>query len=151
MRKKTIGVVVGAGAGLGLLYLLRAGAFDIFDKEREIVIDDDGAGVKVAVKPADASLVSTQKITWRVTNQSSHNVKVSLGNWRDPGGDDNPAVNPAPDGNDPGQDGLSRVVSSGRTKKIRARAKAGYFLATFHYDVIIGETTLADPIIKLVL
>ena len=159
MNKKNTGLLIGAGAGLGLVWLIRRGLldrlpFDVFPPlDREIVLTEDSPGhCRVTVKPKEAWLVTAQKLTWHVTNNCTADHTVSLRNWDDGHGDYFPAVDPVEDPNDPGQDGLSRHIKAGKKGKIRSKAKMpDRPWQTFTYDVFVDGEAAADPIVKLVL
>jgi hypothetical protein len=143
MNKKTAALLIGAATGAGLVWAIRQGVIELAEKERDIVIDDDLGRPRVRVKPAEALLVSKQKITWHVTNDSATAITVSLENWRD----DRGATPPPFEGQD-----LAVTVDAHKKGTIKAKAKvAEHFLETFYYDVYLNGTLGADPIVKLLL
>ena len=153
MNKKTVGLLFGVGAGIGIAWLFRRHLFGFGPEVRYIVLEEDRGTCRVVTKPAYVTLSHGQKLTWLVTNNCAHDVEVCLTNWNDGHGHPkNPAVDPDPDPHDPGQLGLCRKVPSGQSRKIKSKGKRPtYSSEIFHYDVYLDGSLGADPIIKLVL
>src|SRR5688500_14341364 len=146
-------LLIGAGVGVGLLWLIRRGLLDLFPRvDRQILLTQDPDGLcRVSVKADEAWLVSNQKLTWHVTNDCDKDITVSLQNWDDGAGSHSPAVDPVYDPDDPGQEGLAREVKAHKKGKIRSKAKVpDHPLQTFTYDVYLDGLPGADPIVKLI-
>ena len=154
MNRKSAGLLIGAGAGIGLFWLIRRGLIDIFPPlDREIILTQDPDGLcRVTIKPKEVWLISNQKLTWNVTNNCKKDIAVSLQNWDDGEGSDSPAVDPVYDPDDPGQEGLERTVKAEKKGKIRSKGKVpNHPWHTFTYDVYLDGKPAADPIVKLIL
>jgi hypothetical protein len=154
MNKKTAGLLIGAGAGAGLVWAARRGLIDFFPPQnRYIVLEDDNGTCRVTTKPAELYLVRKQKVTWHITNHCPYTVDVSLANWKDKQGlGKQPPVDPDHEGEGSSQGELSATVQANGTGRIKAKAKTpSVILETFFYDIYIDGKLGADPIVKLVL
>jgi hypothetical protein len=157
--KKTVGLLVGIGAGLGLAWALRHKFAGVLGgKDLEIVLKTVVPGEKagVRIQPADVMVFKDTDITWHVTNDSDKDVVVSLANWNDGEGHGRrPAVDADVDPHDhehPPQHDLSRLVPAGKKRKIRGKSrKADAVIETVYYDVNLDGTKGVDPIVRLVL
>ena len=166
MNKK-VAVLIGAGAGVGLGWLLRPFLLHLFggggggggNRDTDILLADNSKGNPCIKKqPDDVEIKQNKHLTWEVKNNSSSDVVISMRNWRDAQNQPvTPATDPDPDPNDherPPQRGLSREVPSGHKRKIRGKSRAprgNEEEERVYYDVFVGEEKGTDPIVKLVL
>jgi hypothetical protein len=156
MRKTTAAVLIGAGAGLVLAWLLRSRFGAMFDASAEIVVEDDGGQARVTFVTPYVTVKTNKHVRWMVINRSTHEVGIALAGWQDlnhrPAP---PAVDPDPDDPEhPPQNGLSRPVPAGKRRPIRGRARApqgGSFEEQVKYSVYLGSDLAVDPIVKLIL
>lgn len=144
MNKKNAGLVIGAGVGAVLAWLLRR-------QERapvELSIELGPKGTNrcaVTREPDRADLHLDQLIIWHITNNCEDSVRVSLEGWRHGNGNPtSPAANPH------GMPGLRRKIDGrGGTGDITGKGRFGLFEECL-YDVYLDDERGADPIVKLV-
>jgi len=161
MKKKGVGLLLGVGAGLGVVWFFRDAIAAMFDKRVDIEVEDvKGAPRIVDVTPETVTVKHNGHVRWTVHNHSQQDVVVSLRDWQD---DLNrepvpPAVDADPDDKEqPPQDGLSREVPAGKKRPIRGRARKPQKDGEeadeedVKYAVYLGEELAVDPIVKLVL
>lgn len=157
MKKSTAGLLIGAGAGFGLLWFFR---------DHFTVLADASATIELKSRPGGSAGVNSvtevvkvkqnHRLTWTVVNNSPVDVLVSIQNWNDGGGRERPAaVDPDADPNDPDeprQENLTRRVPAGKRRKIRGKARApqGKVEDVFYVIYLNGQPAL-DPIVRLVL
>ena len=159
MNKKTVGLLVGIGAGLGIAWALRDKFAGVLGgKNLDIVLKTvvPGQQAGVSTQPAVVTVFKDTHITWHVTNDSDKDVLVALANWND---GDNHGRRPAVDADvdpddheDPPQHDLTRLVPAGKKRKIRGKSrKADAIIESVYYDVNLDGTKGVDPIVRLVL
>jgi hypothetical protein len=153
MRKTTVAVLIGAGAGLALAWLFRSRFGALFDEPAEIVVEP---GPRVSFVTDSVTVKKHKHVRWMVDNRSGQEVGIALADWQDlshrPAA---PAVDADPDDHEhPPQNGLSRSVPDGRRRPIRGRARApqgGASEEKVKYSVYLGTDVAVDPIVKLIL
>jgi hypothetical protein len=154
MNKKTAGILVGAGAGLGVALLIRK-LFLRDAKEVHLTLHGlPGGGCEIQLPVEDVELCreNGDYVRWIISNpaeggcgENGESVWVSVRNWKK---DKQPAQAPVFN-----LFGLARPVKRGGPPKIMTGAinplidEGG----EFKYDVYIGEKNALDPIVKLVL
>ena len=157
MRKTTVAVLIGAGAGLAIAWLLRSRFGVMLDEPAEIVVEPGEGGLpRVTFVTPTVTVKKHKHVRWTVINRSTHDVGIALADWQDlshrPAP---PAVDPDPDDPEhPPQNGLSRSVPAGKRRPIRGRARApqgGAFEEPVKYSVYLGADLAVDPIVKLIL
>ena len=158
MKKKGVGLLLGVGAGLGVVWFFRDAITAMFDKRVDIEVEDvKGAPRIVDVTPETVTVKHNRHVRWTVHNHSQQDVVVSLRDWQDDSNHEPvpPAVDPDPDDKEkPPQDGLSREVPGGKKRPIRGRARKPREEADeedVKYAVYLGDELAVDPIVKLVL
>jgi len=166
MKNGTAKSLLSGGVGLGLGFLLArlAGIGNENKIDRNdpvIVLTRVGGELQIEVNPSIVTRAANEALTWRVVNFSGAKVRVSLEQWSDEQGESvDAAVDADPDSNDkqqPPQDQLSRKVPSGKTRKIRGKARKpreieGQTLdeELVAYVVRVDNITGPDPIVRLV-
>ena len=157
MKKKTAGLLIGAGAGLGLMWTFRDRLLGLFEASATIVLKSRPDGSAGIGNLTDYVKVRRDRhLTWTVINNSTVDGVVSLQNWNDGSGHPTePATTADPDEHDhehPPQEGLSRRVPAGKRRKIRGKARSPLGKSEdVHYDVFLDGHPGADPIVRLVL
>ena len=149
-------MLIGAGAGAVLAWLLRARLRGMFDAPAQIIVEDDGAQPRVTSVTRSVTVETNKHVRWMVINRSSHDVGIALAGWQDlshrPAP---PAVDADPDDHEhPPQNGLSRQVPARQRRPIRGRARApqgGALEEQVKYSVYLGPDLAVDPIVKLIL
>ena len=158
MSKKTTGMLIGAGAGLALVWLLRDKVAALFgDVRADIIVKTGKDGEPHVVYVTDEITVKRNKhAKWWVDNRSNADVVIALADWEDANHQPVPAaVDPDPDDHDhPPQNGLTREVPRDKRRPIRGRARApqgGASAEKVKYAVYLGTNLEVDPIVKLTL
>jgi hypothetical protein len=160
MKKKDVGLLLGVGAGLGLVWFCRNQIAAMFDKRVDLEVEDQTDGPRVVeVLPETVTVKHNGHVRWTVHNHSQQDVMISLQDWQDSSHEPvAPAVDPAPDDNEqPPQDGLSRKVPAGKKRPIRGRARkpqkdgAEVDEEEVKYAIFLDGGLAVDPIVKLVL
>ena len=160
MKKKGVGLLLGVGAGLGVVWFFRDEIAALFDKRVDIDVEDvKGAPRIVDVIPETVIVKHNRHVRWTVHNHSQQGVVISLRDWQDSNHEPvPPAVDADPDDKEkPPQDGLSREVPAGKKRPIRGRARKPQKNGEeadeedVKYAVYLGEELAVDPIVKLVL
>ena len=156
MNKRSVGLLLGAAAGLSLAWLFRDRIAGLFDRSADIFVETGGDGRPHVVFVTDEVAVKKNNhVRWQVTNDATVDVIVELTGWQDSGGNPvSPAVDADPDDNDhPPQQGLSRKVPAGKKRPIRGKAR-GPSTGTVErvkYAVHLDGNLEVDPIVKLTL
>jgi hypothetical protein len=160
MNKKRAGLLIGAGAGLGLLWLVRDKIAGLFDKRATIDVEDVSGVPRVTFVTEEVTVKENKHVRWMVENRSQQSVTISLADWQDLKHQPvSPAVQADPDDDKkPPQKDLSREVPSGKKRPIRGRARAPKHNAneepdeeSVKYSVYLGKDVAVDPVVKLVL
>ena len=155
MSKKTTGILIGAGAGLALVWLLRDRLTALFDVRAEIIVKTGRDGNPHVDFVTDEVTVRRNKnVKWSVHNHSDADVLIALADWEDENHQPvAPAVDPDPDDHDhPPQKGLTREVPAGNRRPIRGRARAPHGPSKdekVKYAVYLNDHLEVDPIVKL--
>jgi hypothetical protein len=156
MRKTTAAMLIGAGAGLVLAWLLRSRFGAMFNVPAEIIVEDDGDQPRVTFVTDRVTVKKDKHVRWMVINRSRHDVGIALAGWQDLSHRPAPAaVDADPDDHEhPPQNGLSRPVPARQRRPIRGRARApqgGALEEQVKYSVYLGADLAVDPIVKLIL
>ena len=160
MSKKTTGILIGAGAGLGLVRLFRDKIAALFEVRADIIVKTGKDDKPHVVFVTDAITVKRNRhAKWWVDNRSNADVVVALADWADWEDPNHPrvpaAVDADPDDHDhPPQKELTREVPHGKRRPIRGRARApqgGASEEKVKYAVYLGTNLEVDPIVKLTL
>lgn len=153
--RKTAGLLIGAGAGLVLGWLLRDRFTRILDTPAEIVVDTGKDGrPRVTFVTAEVTVKKNKHLRWQVTNRSTTDVLIALADWQDGKKEPvPPAVDADPDDHEhPPQRGLSRQVPANKKRPIRGRARAPREgnVEKVKYAVYLDHELAVDPIVKLI-
>jgi hypothetical protein len=154
MNKKTTGILLGLGAGLGVALLIRKRLLREAKEVHLTVCGLPGGGCEIQTPVEDVELYKHHGdfVKWIISNpeeggcgEIGESVSVSVRNWKK-----NTLPAPAPVFN---VLGLSRRVKRGGPPKtmvgtINPLVDEG---GDFKYDVYIDESNVLDPIVKLVL
>lgn len=156
MKKTTAAVLIGAGAGLAIAWLLRSRFGAMFDAPAEIIVEDDGNQPRVTFVTDSVTVKKNKHVRWTVINRSRHDAGIALAGWQDLSHRPAPAaVDADPDDHEhPPQNGLSRQVPARQRRPIRGRARApqgGALEEQVKYSVYLGPDLAVDPIVKLIL
>jgi hypothetical protein len=155
MSKKTTGMLIGAGAGLALVWLFRDRLTALFDVRALIIVktgDDNRPHVDFVTD--EVTVRRNRNVRWSVDNRSDADVVIALADWENENHEPvAPAVDPDPDDHDhPPQKGLTREVPAGKRLPIRGRARAPHGPSRdekVKYAVYLGKDLEIDPIVKL--
>lgn len=160
MKKKGVGLLLGVGAGLGVVWFFRDQIAGLFDKRVDIDVEDlKGVPRVVDVTPETVTVKQNRHVRWTVHNHTQQDVLISLRDWQDDSNHEPvpPAVDADPDDKEkPPQDGLSREVPAGKKRPIRGRARKPQNNRgeadeeDVKYAVYLGGELAVDPIVKLV-
>ena len=157
MKKTTVGLFIGASAGLVLAWLFRDRLRGMFDEAADIIVEPgEGGRPRVSFVTPSVTVKKHKHVRWTVINRSTQEVGIALADWQDLGHRPAPpAVDPDPDDHEhPPQNGLSRSVPAGKQRPIRGLARApqgGAFEEQVKYSVYLGADLAVDPIVKLIL
>jgi hypothetical protein len=156
MSKRTAGLLIGIGAGIGLACViinrLRAGG----DQTADIIIEPGtGGGPPIVDVTPEVTVKRNKHVRWLVDNRTQQDALVSLADWQDRSHRPvEAAVAAAADDNEqPPQENLSRRVPAGRRRQIRGRARGPRMalVESVKYSVYLDSALAVDPIVKLVL
>jgi hypothetical protein len=156
MTKKTAGLLIGIGTGIGLAWIVINRLRGAGDQTADIVVEPGSGGGPpgIDVTP-EVTVKQNRHVRWLVDNRTQQDVVVALADWQDLSHRPvEAAVTAAADDNEqPPQDNLSRRVPAGKRRQIRGRARGPRMalVEAVKYSVYLDSALAVDPIVKLVL